>query len=173
VPTSVVSVAVAGDVIAVGANAHDGYAGAAYVFQRDAGGVGQWGWMQTLAPDEIRTGSSFGMSVAASRDVIVVGAPEHDGLEEDPIESAGAVFVFRRDESGIDLWDLLTTLRASDAQENDYFGSVVGVSGDVIVAGAPGEDGGVGDPLGAAGAVYIFQSAPLVHLYLPLVLRAS
>jgi hypothetical protein len=47
-------------------------------------------------------------------------------------------------------------LRASDAQVEDYFGESVSISGDTLVAGAPEEDGGAGDPFSKAGAAYVF-----------------
>ena len=47
-------------------------------------------------------------------------------------------------------------LHASDGEVNDYFG-MVSVSGDTLVVGAHGEDGGVGDPKPDAGVVYVFE----------------
>jgi hypothetical protein len=165
------SLGIAGDVIVVGATGYDNFTGRAYVFQRDEGGASNWGWMQTLSPDEIRQNSLFGNSVAVSRDMIVVGAPLHSGPEEALITEAGAAFVFRRNEGGIDIWEMTTTLRASDAQAQDDFGSDVAISRDVMVVGANGEDGGAGDPYATAGAAYIFQSTPLLYSYLPMEIR--
>lgn len=165
------SVGIAGDVIGVGASGYDSFTGKAYVFQRDEGGASNWGWMQTLSPDEIRQNSIFGISIAVSRDMIVVGASTHSGPEEAEIIEAGAAFVFRRDEGGIDIWEMMTPLRASDAQVQDYFGTAVAISGDVIVVGANGEDGGAGDPVATAGAAYIFQSTPLIYAYMPIEIR--
>ncbi len=165
------SVGIAGDVIGVGASGHDSFTGKAYVFQRDEGGASNWGWMQTFSPDEIRQNSIFGSSIAVSRDMIVVTASMHSGPEEAQISEAGAAFVFRRDEGGTDIWENMTTLRATDSQAQDYFGSDVGISGDVIVVGANGEDGGAGDPYLTGGAAYIFQAAPLLYAYLPVEIR--
>ncbi len=164
-----VSVALARDVLVVGASSKNNYTGAAYVFQRDEGGPGAWGQVQMLGSDELREGSLFGASVAVSRDVIVVGAFDHSGPEDDWIQEAGAAFVFRRNEGGINIWNIVTSLRASDAQVSDAFGTSVAVSGDVIVAGAPNEDGGTGDPKLNVGAAYIFQPTPLTRIYLPVV----
>ena len=47
-------------------------------------------------------------------------------------------------------------LHASDAQIDDYFGSSVSIDGDTLVVGAFEEDGGPGDPVSQAGAVYIY-----------------
>ena len=46
---------------------------------------------------------------------------------------------------------------APDAQAWDQFGNSVSISGDYVIVGAFGEDGGAGDPLNDfAGAAYIY-----------------
>jgi len=45
---------------------------------------------------------------------------------------------------------------AFDAQANDQFGFSVDVSGDYVIVGNPNERGGDGDPIGNAGAAYIY-----------------
>jgi hypothetical protein len=68
---------VSGDVVVVGALYKDTaglLAGAAYVYQRDQGGTNQWGLVKTLQSSDIEPYENFGMSVAVSGDVIVVGA---------------------------------------------------------------------------------------------------
>ncbi len=74
---------------------------------------------------------SYGWSVAASDDTVVVGAY---------LDTAGAnarqgsVYVFSR--SGGD-WTLQQKLVANDGAAEDRFGSSVAISGDTLVAGAP------------------------------------
>jgi hypothetical protein len=88
------SLAVWGDVIVVGANGAIGPAqdaGAAYVFQRHAGGVDGWGLLQTLRADDAETGDGFGVSVAISGDVIVSGAHTEDEGGAD----AGAAYIYQ------------------------------------------------------------------------------
>ncbi|MES9823383.1 MAG: FG-GAP repeat protein [Candidatus Thiodiazotropha endolucinida] len=75
-----------------------------------------------------------------------------------PAPSAGAVFVFTRS-SGI--WNLQTSLNASNAEEGDNFGVSVAISGDTLVVGASGEDsnasGGEDDNSARnVGAAYVF-----------------
>jgi hypothetical protein len=99
----------------------------------------------------------FGYSVSISGDTIIVGAKEEDGGAGDPLEWAGAAYVFARNQGGADHWGQVTILRASDAQWHDEFGRSVSISGDTLVVGALYEDGGAGDPLHDAGAAYVFE----------------
>ncbi len=71
------SVAVSGDTAVVGAFNHDDIssnAGSAYVFQRDAGGIDNWGEVKKLLASDAAFNDSFGISVAISGDTAVVGA---------------------------------------------------------------------------------------------------
>jgi hypothetical protein len=131
--------AIAGDILVVGAPGHSSLAGAAYVFQRNRGGINQWGQVKQLSAN----GSTyFGSSVAACGDTIVIGAgPTSSDM--------GAAYVFQRNQDGLDAWGLVKTLHASDGAAGDVFGSVA-ISGDLIVVGADGKSNG-------AGAAYIFE----------------
>ena len=112
--------------------------GAAYVFVRGEGG---WELQAFLKATEIRDTDEFGFSVAVDGDTIVVGAPLHDGSQQD----VGAVYMFRR--SG-DSWSEDGASFGSETR--DQFGRSVAVDGDNFIVGAPGED-----PFGG-GAVHIF-----------------
>jgi hypothetical protein len=99
----------------------------------------------------------FGWSVAIDGDYAVVGAWRSGVVDQNAVflQDAGAAYVFHR-ANGV--WDPAgTRLTASDAQVDDHFGCAVAISGDYIIVGAMDEDGGTGDPLVDAGAVYIFQ----------------
>ena len=146
------SVAVSGDTAVVGALREDaggGDAGAAYVFQRDEGGVGNWGEVKKLLASDAEADDKFGWSVAVSGDTAVVGAY----TEDDGGSNAGAAYVFQRNEGGADNWGEVTKLTASDAQAGDNFGNSVAVSGDTAVVAAFLEDAGGSEP----GAAYVFQ----------------
>jgi len=132
------SVAVSGDTAVVGADLEDAGgddAGAAYVFQRDQGGVDNWGEVRKLTASDAQAGDRFGIRVAASGDTAVVGAY----LESAGGEFAGAAYVFQRNEGGADNWGEAKKLTASDAQAGAVFGFSVAVSGDTAVVGAPSE----------------------------------
>lgn len=93
---------------------------------------------------------SFGSSIAADGEILVVGAPveDHGGLVD-----SGAAYVFTRNRNGADGWGQVKKLLPAGAATRDHFGRSVDVEGDVIVVGAP-----VADPRGAdSGAAYVFE----------------
>ena len=146
------SVAVSGDTAVVGAVGEDaggGNAGAAYVFQRDQGGAGNWGEVKKLTASDAGVNDQFGSSVAVSGDTAAVGARQPEGLADE----TGAAYVFQRNAGGAGNWGEVKKLTASDADQSDFFGGSVAVSGDTAVVGAVGEDAGGGN----AGAAYVFQ----------------
>jgi trimeric autotransporter adhesin len=115
------------------------------------------------------TNDSFGFSIAASEDIIVVGAHQErssatgvNGNQNDNSAlNAGAAYVFARNGTN---WTQQAYLKASNTGANDVFGWKVGVSGDTIVVGASGEDSNAtgvnGDQsnntISRAGAAYVF-----------------
>ncbi len=133
------------------------WSGAAYVFERNQGGVEFWGEVTILRAADKQAGDSFGVSAAISGDTIVVGAPNEAGGLGDPWPGAGAAYIFSRNQGGAEAWGQVRTLRASDAQQYDHFGyNSVAISGNTIVVGAPFEEGGPGDPQPGSGAAYLF-----------------
>jgi hypothetical protein len=162
-----ISVRIKGDTIVVGASELgptgsgipiSAGPGAAYLFGRNVGGAAQWGLVKTLVGSDPRSFSAFGTAVgiSAAEDTIVVGAPGEGGAPSAPVDYSGAAYVFSRDQGGLNNWGELTKMTASDAQAGDGFGGSVGISGDTVVVGAPGEGGGTGTPLPNSGAAYVF-----------------
>ncbi len=71
------SVTISGDTVIVGstgAKAGGIRTGAAYVFQRNEGGIDKWGEVKKLTASDAQAGDNFGLSVAVSGDTIIVGA---------------------------------------------------------------------------------------------------
>ncbi len=130
------SVAVHEGVIVVGARDHNGKAGAAYVFTKPENDP----WANDPNEDH-RTQTAkltasggagfdyFGQSVAVHGKTIVVGAR---GNTENP----GVAYVFTEPESGWDDANVLPTLTAADADNDDQFGYSVAVDGNTVVVGA-------------------------------------
>ena len=145
-----VSVAVAGDVAVVGAMMDNGsgeISGAAYVFERNIGGVNNWGEVIKLTATDAGTNGRFGASVAVAGDVVIVGASTEDA---NGILNSGAAYVFERNANGgTNNWAQVKKILPHDAQANDYFGNSVAVAGDVAVIGADTEN--------KSGAAYVFQ----------------
>ncbi|MCB9902771.1 MAG: FG-GAP repeat protein [Planctomycetes bacterium] len=178
------SVAISGELVVVGAYAERsnatgingnesdnsaGTSGAAYVFQR-VGGV--WSQQAYLKASNAAAGVAFGWSLAISGELVVVGAALEDGSSSGVngnqnargAGASGAAYIFERT-SG--LWSQQAYLKASNTDQGDQFGSSVAVSGELVVVGAPGEDGtamGVnvdetGNSRTNSGAAYIFERA--------------
>jgi hypothetical protein len=141
----------AGDgVILVGAPFADADAantGGVYVFTHTAG---VWTQSARLVASDRAAGDRFGSAIALAGDLAVIGAP----FDEAPGQvDRGAAYVFTR--SG-GTWTQQQKLIASNAVNNDQFGSRVAVGGARIGVGAPLHDApGMTD----AGAVYIFENS--------------
>ncbi|MFK7948125.1 MAG: T9SS type A sorting domain-containing protein [Saprospiraceae bacterium] len=160
------SVLIEDDVIVVGAmkqnlDAFGGNfvinAGAVYIFEKDAGGVNNWGEAHKIVASDRLAGVRFGSSIGMDGDYIVVGARSADSA---PNVYSGAAYVFKRDASiGAATWSEVKKLIANDADDNDEFGYAVGVSGDNIIIGAVREsENENGDStMNRAGSAYIFN----------------
>ncbi|MCK4658429.1 MAG: hypothetical protein KAV82_02815, partial [Phycisphaerae bacterium] len=142
------SVSIDGDVVVVGApGKHDGvgcYCGAAYVFRHN-GMV--WEQEAKLSAADHAAGDFFGVSVAVSADLIIVGAYLHD---DGTVWDTGAAYVFRHNGSG---WEQEAKLTAADHAAGDYFGFSVAASGQVVLVGAWGDDDDGTD----SGSAYMFR----------------
>jgi hypothetical protein len=113
--------------------------GSAYIFIR-SGTV--WTQQQKLVGTDSSTGARFGTAVAISGETVAVGAREFNAV--------GAVYVFVR---GGTNWTLQQKLTASDPRSSAEFGGSVGISGEIIVAGA---DFSLANSAGLPGNAYVF-----------------
>ena len=146
------SVAISADTVIVGAFGDAGtLSGSAYVFQRDAGGVGNWGEVKKLTASDAAAGDYFGWSVAISGDTVIVGAHQDDHLAGG--NNSGSAYVFRRDVGGVDNWGEVKKLTAFDAGVDDLFGRSVTISGDTAIVGAERDKDAGND----SGSAYVFQ----------------
>ena len=76
--------------------------GVAYVFERDAGGVGNWGQVAKLTDDSVGAIGNFGSSLALEGDLLAVGASRGGGN--------GQVTIFERDRGGPGVWGKVTSI---------------------------------------------------------------
>lgn len=106
--------------------------GRAFVFDRGTGG--NWALTQELIPSVSQTNDAYGFAVDLEGGRIAVGAPRYDGLQLD----VGAVFVWNF--VGPD-WKQAPILEAPSLTLGDRNGTSVALAGDVLYAGAPGENG--------------------------------
>lgn len=100
--------------------------GAAYVFNRTVAGV--WVQQAYLKASTVIFDNDFGWSVAISGDTVAVGAPRRAG-------GLGSAYVFTRDLAGV--WSPQTRVQGGSVSYS-YTGWSVAVSGDTLIAGAPG-----------------------------------
>ena len=142
-------VSINGDTIVVGAFGEDGTGsdqGAAYVFERNHGGMDAWGQVIKLTYDDPFDDAYFGSSVSISGDTLVVGADQH-------YYQQGAVYIFERNQNGANAWGQVVKLSPSPSGYGLFFGKSVDIDGDTVVVGATGETSGGND----AGATYVFE----------------
>ena len=146
-------VGISGDAAIVGANGEDAggaNAGAAYVFERNQGGPGNWGEVKKLTASDGFTNDQFGIAAAIAGDTAVVGAIGEDaGVSP----GTGAAYMFQRDQGGPNNWGEVKKVTASDGQGGDLFGFSAAVNGDTAILGALDHDG-VGFN---AGTAYVFE----------------
>jgi len=129
--------------------------GTAYVFQKDQGGVSNWGKVVTLKPagrvyddDDPQTDNDlhFGVSVGIHRDVVAVGASRDDEVNFD----SGSTYMFERSRGGKNRWGSIRRQLASDRDRGDYFGGAVALSLNALLIGAIGVDAPGSSNSGAA-----------------------
>ena len=164
------AVALDGDTLAVGALENQlAPRGMVLIYRRTAG-VWSATPEATLAASNAADDDRFGDAVALSGDTLVVGARGEDSNAtgvggnqgNNTVAESGAAYVFRRNGSGV--WSQEAYLKASNTGANDQFGTAVGVSGDVIVVGAPNEDSSTtgvnpasNESAAEAGAAYVYR----------------
>jgi hypothetical protein len=142
------SVAIAGNTVfigapnkAIGANSSQGVV---YVFSFNGS---SWLQQAELTPNTGATNDSFGRSVAASGNTVIVGAST-ETVSGRPIQ--GAVYVFAFNGTS---WVRQGQFIAIDGEADDKFGFAVSISGNTAIVGASGKTEGANAGQGAA---YVF-----------------
>ena len=116
-----------------------------------------WVEEQKLLASDSAAGDGFGLSVAVSGDIAVIGASCHDDVWPDnPICNSGAAYVFRYDPK-TSQWIEQQKLLASDAACGDDLGSSVSISDEAALIGAHGD---------GAGSAYVFRFDPKTSAWL-------
>jgi hypothetical protein len=143
------SVAIEGDTIVVGTYGADESKGdpyvpytgpAVYVYSRNQGGAGAWGWLQTVKPPaglSVLATGRFGASVSISGDILAVGAP----IDYTCTPASGSVYLYQRDAQGV--WQYIKTIKVDTS--SNHFGWSVALDGSRLVVGAPAPTGGHGE----------------------------
>ena len=146
------SVAISGDTAIVGASQSSGdgmKSGSAYVYRRNEGGVDNWGEVTKITASDAAAIEYFGNSVAISGDTAIVGTVGGHVIGANP----GSVYVYRRDEGGVDNWGEVTKFTPIDGPAQGAFGYSVAISGDTAIVGAPLDD----DKGPESGSAFVFR----------------
>jgi hypothetical protein len=129
------SVAIDGDTIVVGAfPTLTKNNGSAYVFTKPANG---WSNLRSVASLNVPS-EGGASSVAIQGDTIVVGVGNDT-------YGPGAAYVFQKPATGWTDMNPTATLSSTNSLTGDYFGNSVGISGNAIVVGAPGDNSYIGN----------------------------
>ncbi len=140
------AVGLSGNLVAVGApfdDDHGARSGSVYVYRMFGNG---WSAQAKLTALDAAAYSEFGADVAASGDVIAVGAPFDDAAGT----NAGAVYIYRFDGAN---WNEEAKLLAPDPRLSDNFGAALALNGSTLLVGAPNADDGFSN----AGLVFVFD----------------
>jgi fibronectin type 3 domain-containing protein len=139
------TVGVSGDTLVAGSacstTSNNSNTGAAYVFSRNQGGLGEWGLSIRLSNPVGSDG--FGNSIAVNGDTLVVGTMAYN-------VDQGIAYIFARNQGGAGQWGQVATLNNPTPASYTYFGFKVALDGDTVVVAA---DGANGDQ----GAAYVYS----------------
>lgn len=130
------STAVVGAILADGKSFREG---AAFMFERDSGGINNWGLVKTLIGKDSIFGDHFGSSIAISDSRLVIGA-DSDNRDIDGNAghetAVGAAYIFEKNSGGNSNWGEVKKLVGSDGYSGDYFGNNITISTSTVVVGA-------------------------------------
>lgn len=131
--------------------------GSAYIYEATGSG---WIQVAKVVSSDREANETFGSSVDIDGDNIIVGATrdtqDENGLN--PLTTAGAAFIFSRDNS-LGTWPLYQKIDASDRDAGNSFGSAVSIKGETALVGAFGNstDEDNLNFIGGTGSAYLFN----------------
>ncbi len=149
----VAAVAVSGDLIVRGDAREDSggraEAGRVQAYRREAT---TWDLVATADAIDPLTGMNFGFALAAEADRLAVGCP----LDDEGGGASGSVFLYAREEGGLDGWELVERILSPSPEVGAEFGFAVALDGGHLLVGAPFDD-----QVGAinGGAAWLFDQS--------------
>lgn len=167
---AVLAVGAPGEASATAANPADNSlpaSGAVYVFARGAAGWEQRAYLKAAVPD---ADDRFGFALALASGTLAVGAPNEDGSSvgvggnqsDNGSQDSGAAYAFVATAA---TWTQQAYVKASNTDAGDRFGAALALADEMLLVGAPREDGsspgvnGNGADNGAidSGAAYLLR----------------
>lgn len=165
------SVAISGNNIIVGAIGDDDrpltnmtyISGAAYIFSKDFGGLGNWGQVKKLISFDRNEGDNFGFSVSISGNYAVAGALSEGRNSNNEGTYAGSAYVFGKDKNGTEQWGLAKKIVPYSRSASSGFGCSVSINGNYVLSGSFSENwsGLESVPTNGSGSAYVFYNNPL------------
>lgn len=150
-----------------------GQAGAVYIYRREDNGT--WVFVDRLTAPDPDSKDHFGFSVDIDWPKLLVGAyqDDEDANEENPLDRAGAAFIFEANEQGE--WEWSQKLSASDRAMSDFYGRSVAIAGGQLLVGSfrTAQTGGGGASLNGAGGVYVYEAMPIQTLEATKILHSN
>ena len=140
-----VAVSIEGDTVAVSSDKNSGFV---YLYNTDANG----NYQETAKLSSPSTNPDrFGYKLDISGSILAVSDPYENSYR-------GVVYLFEQSNG---VWHELTSMSASNADNNDEFGKSLAIDGNILVVGAPNEASNGSNPsdnsLSHSGAAYIFE----------------
>jgi len=138
-----------------GDNTGAGNSGAALLHGRNQGGAGNWGLIKKVKHGDPQS-SDYATNengLALFGDYLVIGASRKNLNLVSPQGSAGAAYIFKRNQGGADNWGQIKKLVAPVEENGAYFGNSVSMGGTTLAVGARLEDSNGTN----SGSVYLYS----------------
>lgn len=119
--------------------------GSAYIFNRDLGGINNWGLVKKLLPNDGSSVDIFGGDVSIHNEFAVVGAPQEGSITT----FNGAAYIFDKDHGGIDNWGQIKKILGPSPSNSDHTGSQVAIEDNYVFVGSSGDD--------PEGSIFIYE----------------
>ncbi len=135
------TVDIQGDQLVVGATEYnqffsDNRAGRAEIRSRNAGGADNWGKVLGVENSTNADRSQYGSVIDVEGDLMLTGSLQAD---TDSTTNSGAAFLYHKDQGGADAWCEIKYFTAPNPGNNQNFGKIVALSGDIIAIAENGD----------------------------------
>jgi hypothetical protein len=143
------SVSIEGDFLVVGSS--NSGSGKAFVYEKNQGGLENWGQVAELVGSDTEDGDRFGTALSISGNLVVVGATRTDDACPGEFQCwSGSAYVFERNYGGPDNWGEVKKISPDDLVQYDRFGRTAVIDGDTVMVETMNQQT-------ESGATYVFH----------------